>query len=120
MLTEFPLASRFVWNSSFLDAEAASQIGKQIRILILEQTLRETHPELQDHQTTTKPQVQSLHDKYESLTGERFDVNDQKESALSELEKIEIEMRLWKDQIALLESRLPNDDIPERISSIQA
>ena len=84
--------------------------------------MRETHLELKERQTTgtTKAQVQKLHDKYESLTGERFDVNDYKESGLSELEKIEIEMRLWKDQIALLESRLPSDDIPERISSIQA
>ena len=44
---DLPLV-RFVWHSGFMDAEAAGQIGKQIRIVLLEQTLRESHPELKE------------------------------------------------------------------------
>lgn len=116
-----------VWHSGFLDAEAASQIGKEIRKVTLEHKLRELHPDLLLLSNATKEEenaeklLQSLHDNYQSLTGEAFDIHDATEASLSDVEEIEVELRLLATQIMTLRQQSSLDEkTQQRISAMTA
>lgn len=117
-----------VWHSGFLDDQIAKDIGKKIHILQLEERLRATHSDLLPNSPAAlrerEEQIAALQEDYCKLTGEPWDddndptvkraafqedYEDKETKAqpktvssttqLSDLELLEVEMRLLEEDI---------------------
>ncbi|CAB9518215.1 expressed unknown protein [Seminavis robusta] len=109
--------TRRVWHAAFLDAAEASEIAKEIRVLMLENQLRLMHPPLQldlDRHGHGQQRLDELHQKYETVTGEPLEGNNE-EGKLSELEKLKVKIRLWQQQLQTIrEEKSSNDTISDK------
>jgi len=125
--------SRYMWNSSFMDAQAATQVAVEIKRLFLVQSIRETHPQLSppssDDIRMSDDLQASLKHKYFLLTGEYLDDKDITVTAheWSNVEMLEIELELLEQELYAIQEETNNANASEltgiereRVKALQA